>query len=286
MALKLDPSNEAIRLNLALAFYKKGDFQSASRQFGELQKLDPADVRVVTLLGDCEMRLGHPDEAARLTVPLAQSHPENLDLAFVAGSALIKTGKRRAGLVLVERVAAEGNSADAYLLAGSTWLDVNEFESARRDLETALKLNPSLPGIHTILGMALDKCGDQKAAEPELRQALALNGNDFEANLYMGAILFKRRDVDNAGAYLERALKIKPSSALAQYEMGLVENAKGQLEAAVTDLEAASKQDPNWLEPHVELTALYYKLHRPAEGAKQREVVDRLTAEQQKRGPQ
>jgi tetratricopeptide (TPR) repeat protein len=285
-ALEQDSTNYDIRLNLALALYKKGDCQSAASEFEQLHQAKSHDLRVVTLLGDCELRLGHASEAVQLTVPAAQSQPDNLDLAFVAGSALIKTGKRRDGLVFLDRVAKHGNSADAYLLAGSTWLDINEFEAARQNLEQALKLNPDLPGAHTLLGVALDKSGDQKDALPEFKTALSANPNDFQANLYMGAILYKQRDMPSAHSYLEKALALDSSSAMARYEFALVESASGDYERAAADMESAARSDPNWLEPHVELAALYYKLHRPQDGARQRAIVDRLTAEQQKRGPQ
>ncbi len=285
-ALKLDPANSPIHLNLGLAFYKKGDFQSAAGEFGAVHSANPNDVRTATLLGDCDLRLGHPEQAATITVPLAASHPEDLDLAFVAGSALIQTGKRREGLVLVEHVAKLTNGADAYSLAGSTWLDINEFDRARQDLEKAFQLNPNLPGIHTSLGMLFDKSGEPAKAEAELRKALDLNPSDFQANLYLGAILYKRRDLQAARPYLQRALAIIPTSGLARYEFALLENAAGEVAAAATDLETVVRQSPDWLEPHVELAALYYKMGKREEGAKQRQIVDRLTAEQQQRGPQ
>ena len=45
------------------------------------------------------------------------------------------------------------------------------------------------------------------------------------------------------------------------------------------------KDNPTWLDPHVELASLYYKLHRPQDGAREREIVERLTGEQQAHGP-
>ncbi len=66
--------------------------------------------------------------------------------------------------------------------------------------------------------------------------------------------------------------------------MALVKSASGQVDGAVTDLETVVKHDPNWLEAHVKLAALYYKLHRPADGLKERQIVERLTAGQQKEG--
>jgi len=39
-------------------------------------------------------------------------------------------------------------------------------------------------------------------------------------------------------------------------------------------------KDPQWLEPHVELAALYYRLNRPQDGAREKHVVDHLANEQ------
>jgi hypothetical protein len=50
-------------------------------------------------------------------------------------------------------------------------------------------------------------------------------------------------------------------------------------------LELLVKDDPDWLEPHVELAALYYRLRRSEDGAKERQIVDSLSAKQQAQGP-
>jgi tetratricopeptide (TPR) repeat protein len=212
-----------------------------------------------------------------LLEPLAEPNAQNLDFAYVYGSALIKGGRRRDGLPLIEKVAEAGKSADAYLLAGSTWLQLNEFELARKDLEQALRLDPKIPSIYTLVGTACDKTGDVKAAEAAFREALKANPEDFEANLYLGAILSKRREVAESKPYLEKAVALNPSSSMARYEMALLKSTSGDYQAALDDLEKVVQQDPEWLEPHVQLASLYYRL--------QRQIVDRITAEQQKQGP-
>jgi tetratricopeptide (TPR) repeat protein len=274
-----------VLLNLALAYYKKGDFENAAEQFETLHKANPADVRVAILLGDSDVRLGKPATAVELLEPLESANAQNLDLAYAYGTALIQVGKRRDGVARIEKVAKAGNSADAYFLAGSTFLDLNEFESARRDLDEALRLDPKLPGIYTLAGTARDKTGDIKAGETAFREALKINPDDFEANLYLGAILYRERHMDEAKPYLDRALRLNPSSSMARYESAMFESTSGQYETAAQDLEKLVKDDPTWLEPHEELASLYYRLHRPADGAKEREIVDKLTADQQAQGP-
>lgn len=275
----------AVQLDLALAYFKKGDFENARQQLEPLHQAQPSRVQTAILLGATEVQLGDPEAAVAVLEPLEKANSQNLDMEYVLGSALIKSGKRREGVTRVERVAESGHSADAYLLAGATLMQLNEYERARRDLDTALSLDPKLPGIYTLVGTARDKTGNTKEAETAFRDALRINLNDFEANLYLGAILQKRRQFEEAKIYLDRALQLNPSSSMARYESAMLESTTGHYDVAAEELEKLTHDDPNWLEPHVQLATLYYRLHRPEDGAKERQIVDRITAKQQAKGP-
>jgi Tfp pilus assembly protein PilF len=68
--------------------------------------------------------------------------------------------------------------------------------------------------------------------------------------------------------------------------MALVKRASGDLAGAATDLEAVVKAKPDWMQAHVELAAVYFGLHRADDGAKERQIVDKLADEERKAGPQ
>ncbi len=274
-----------VRLNLGLAYYKKGDLAKAREQFSALHQAAPTNVQAAILLADTEIKLGDAESAVTMLEPLEAANSRNPDFDYVLGLALIKAGRRREGVPRIEKSAELGNSPDAYVLAGATLLDLNEYEQARKDLEKALQLDPTLRGLHTLVGMARDKTGDQKQAEPAFRQALEENPDDFDANLYLGALLYKQRHMDEAKIYLEHAVKLKPDDLMARYESAMLKSTSGDYETAAKELEGVVRDNPNWLEPHVQLTSLYYKLHRPTDGAKERAIVDKLTAEQQAKGP-
>ena len=279
------PDKSAIQMNIGLAYYKKGDLEGAVREFKLVQKARPQDPQLAILLGDSEVRTGKGAEAAAMLTPLESANDANPDFEYVTGTALIAAGSRRDGVERLEKVAQSTQSADAYFLAGSTLLDLNEAARARKDLEAAQRLNPKLPRIDALVGMARDRAGDQAAAEPAFRAALQNDPSDFDANLYLGAILYKRRAVDEAKPYLDKALQLKPDSTMARYELAMWKSTSGHYAEAAKDLEQIVKEDPSWLQPHVELATVYYRLHRPADGAKEREIVAKLTAEQQTKGP-
>lgn len=284
-ALKLNPQLPSVHLDLGLAYSRRNDVEHARDEFAAAHRAEPDEVRIAILLGDAEARTGEAAEAAAMLAPMEAANAGNSDFEYVLGEALIATGRLREGAARVEKSAAMTNSAESWMLAGSSLLKANEFPEARRDLDHAQRIDPSIPGLCTLDGTARDKDGDASAAEPVFRQALQQNANDFDANLYLGAILYKQRKMDEAKTYLEKALQLNAQSTMARYEYAMWESTAGQSEAAAQMLEKLAADDPKWLEPHVELATLYYKLHRPEDGKRERAIVDKLTAEQQQQGP-
>jgi tetratricopeptide (TPR) repeat protein len=285
LALAGMPGNNEIKMNLGLAYFKKGDFAKAEEVFQEVQRAAPDNPQIAILLGQSEVRLGHGQAAVSMLTPMEASNVDNPDFEYVLGSALIQSGDLHDGVARIQKVADATHGADSYLLAGSTYLDMHEFTHAKADLEEALKLNPSLPRVYALTGMARDMTGDATAAEPAFREELKRDPDDFDSNLYLGAILYKERKMDEAKPYLYKALQLKPTSQIALYETALWENTSGQYDDAAKHLEAVEKSNPGWLDPHVELATVYYRLHRPADGAKERAIVAKLKAQQQSEGP-
>jgi tetratricopeptide (TPR) repeat protein len=277
-ALAKSPQNSSLRLNLALAYYKKKNYAEAAAELEPLRTLAPNDARVATLLGDCYAQTGRDDKAVTILKPVAAAHPDDLGVAWLLGSALIRTGQRREGLALADRVATEGHSAEAYLLAGQTALKLNEFERARDDAEAALRLNAKLPGALTLKGMVLPYLGDNPGAIATLRLALAANPDDFDAHLNLGAVLHTERQLPEAREHLARALALQPESLMARYEMARLERSEGKLDASVADFEKVIKADPTWPQPRLELSALYYRTGRQADGEREKAAYEKLTA--------
>ncbi len=282
-ALARDEANSELRVNLALAYYKKGDLPAASTQLTMVHQAEPGNLRVALLLADCYARTKQDERVVALLKPLEAAHSDDLGLSWLLGTALIRTGRASDGLKRVVKVAKQGNSVEAYLLAGQTALKLNHFEQARDFADAAVRLDPRLPGLLTLRGMVLQYLGDNQGAIASLNKALESAPNDFDAHLTLGAVLTTERDIDGARRHLERALQLNPASNLARYELARVQRTQGELDAAVRNLEQVVRSDPNWAQPHVELAALYFRLKRPEEGQRERAIFDRLNAEQQKK---
>ncbi len=284
-ALTAAPKNAGLRKNLGLAYYKKGDMAHAHEQFEQVHQARPGDVATAVLQGYTDIKLKKGADAAAMLAPLEAGRENDFDFEYVLGYAYILSGKETEGLPRMEKVAQATRSAEAYVIAGNVRLHRREFHEARKDLDAAMELTPDFPGLATMAGQARDALGDTEAAQPAFEAALKQDPKDFVANLYLGTMLVKKRDFDRARPLLEMALRLLPSAPLARLQMAKLNGMTGRLAEAAATLEELEKADPNWLDPHIELAPIYYKLHRPEDGQREREIVQKLEASQQKAGP-
>lgn len=285
-ALKEEPGNPALLFNVALTYFRKGDYAQAAQQFAAIHDSEPANVRVATMLANCELHLRQTDQAILLLEPLEKANPDNLDLEWALGMALARAGRAREALARVEKVADRGENGEAYQLAAVLHMGLTDFSKARSAAEAAIRINPNASNAYLTLAMLDGYSGDEKGAAEEYEKALKANPRNLQARTQLGIIFYNQRKLDNARQQLNEALALNPKSFLALYELARVERAQGHPEAAVKGLESCVRENPKWLPPHVELAALYYLLKRPQEGAKEKAVVQQLMAEKQRRGPE
>jgi tetratricopeptide (TPR) repeat protein len=284
-ALAATPDNTALRMNLGLAYYKKGDMKGAHTAFAAVHAARPQDVAAAVLLGYTDIKLNKSNEAAAMLTPLEAGHESNMDLEYVLAYALIGSGEDKAGMPRMEKVAKATQSADGYFIAGTARLHRQEFHEARADLDAAIALHGDFPGLYTIAGQARDALGDTEAAQLAFEKALKADPRDFTANLYLGTMRLKQRNLDAARPMLELALQLQPTSPMARFQMAKLNGMTGKYAEAATTLEELEKADPGWLDPHIELAPIYYKLHRPDDGQRERDIVQQIEARQQKAGP-
>jgi tetratricopeptide (TPR) repeat protein len=283
LALAQAPGTPLLRLDLGLAYYKKGDFAGAAAQFASLHKEDASDVRMATLLANCQIELGLPGQAVAVLQPLEKDQTDNLDLEWALGRALIRVGQTLDGLQRVQKVAEQGNNAQAYQLAADLYLGLTFFDVAKRDAEALLRLNPNSSNAYIVLGMIDDYAGDPKSAAEKYEKAVQISPDDLQARVQLASALIAQGKYDAARPHLDKVLAVAPNAAGAHYQLAKIEEGKGNLAAALKELEIASQADPQWISPHVELSALYYRLKRPTDGAREKATVDQLRDQEQKR---
>jgi len=250
-----------------------------------LHAQNPRDLSVAILLANCYIKLGRVEDAVNILKPLEPGNEGNSELEYSLAFAMMQSKGDAESLIRMEKVAAAIGSAKAWTAAGSLRMHRDEFEKAKADFDQALALDSSVVGLNTMAGIVRYALQDPDGAFPYFQAALRADPRDFQANLYDGLYRMQKGEFEEARALLELALELQPESPLARVKMAQLDGMTGRYMEAVAVLEKLEMETPKWLDPHVQLASLYYKLHRPDDGQREREIVQRLETEQQKSGP-
>ena len=134
-----------------------------------------------------------------------RKYPDDLAIAYLLGTALIREKRVEEGQVLVDRILRNGDSAEAHLMLGTAKMGVSDFAGARDEFAKAVALNPNLPEVHVLYAKALMLTGDSDLSEKEFKAELRVDPYNFDANLQLGAMAKQEQNYDKARKYFVRA---------------------------------------------------------------------------------
>lgn len=285
IALRQSPKLVEAALNLALCYYKMGRIAEAATELERVRTEDPGSHQAVLLLGDCYMRMGREKDVIGVLEPEEKKYPDDLAVAYLLGTALIREKRVNEGQILVDRILRNGESAEAHLMLGTAKMGISDFAGARDEFAKAVALNPNLPEAHVLYAKALMLTGDSDLSQKEFLAELSIDPYNFDANLQLGATAKQEEDFEQAKKYFARAEETRPGDPGVRYQLALLALSEGEPEKARQMLESLVKQFPQFLEAHVSLALVYYRLERPIESKREREIVQKLTAEAQAKQP-
>lgn len=272
-----DPTT--VRFNLALAYYKATRLSEAAELLSQVLAARPDNVTAALLLANCHLSAGENRKAIDLLSPLEAQHGTDRAFAYLLGTALLREGEIERGEKLIDVILRGGDSAEARFMVGTAHLLRGDPAAAAEEFRRALALDPDLPSVNAFLGRSLSEMSRADEAAECFRRELQINPNDFDSNLLLGMHLQKaEQDYDEALSHYQRALRVRPGSPNARYQIGLVYLLTGRTDEALAMIERVVDDVPDFLEGHATLTRLYYRLGRREEAQRQREITDELRA--------
>jgi len=310
-AVALDPANTQVRANLGVLLFFQGNFSEAIPQLKSAVEAKPELWKIRSLLGIAERRTGDEqdgrsdleaafpnvdEEKLKITVgrDLIESYAagNDLDKAAQTIGVLLKLEPTNPALLYISYRIHSQMAVGAMLELGLAAPDSAETHQAmahelQRDhdltgtianLRAALKLDPTLPGIHFELAEALHASDDARLkteAEGEYKLAVETNPSDPKAATRMGDIEVEKGDLEGGATYYQRALKLQPGSADASIGLANVLSEQGKPDEAAVLLEHVEAADPTNVLAHYRLSAVYRKLKRPEDVKRELELYQR-----------
>jgi arylsulfatase A-like enzyme/Flp pilus assembly protein TadD len=207
------PELVEVRMSLAWNEQQTGRYDQAARDYQQVLKTDPADVKAHYNLGVCLSRLGKLDEATR---------------------------------ELQAALAVSPIFAPALDELGSIALQKKDYNQARALFEHVLVLNPYDYNAHYNLGTLSALQGQWEAGERQLRQALSIDPANPEAHNALGDLYLKKGDLDKASSEFLESIRLRPKSASAHYNLGLVLQKQNKPNDAADEFRQALAIDPQF----------------------------------------
>ncbi len=125
---------------------------------------------------------------------------------------------------------------------GSLYWKAQSFDSARKELDEELKLNPNHPQALYELGDIAAFNGDSVNAEKDFLAALKLDSSLVEAHLALEKLYTQSGRLALSVEHLKKVLAIVPTEARAHYRLAVVYRKQGQTAAADRELALFNQQ--------------------------------------------
>ncbi len=191
--------------------------------------------------------------AARYEAVLA-ANPEQWDVLYLYGTALLQLGRLREAIDVCSRAAKlRPEVPDVYNNLGVAYQGIGDFNAAARAYETAIELNPDFDLAHSNLARLLESRGRFADAEISLRRAIRLKPAESAYRLQLAGVLGRQGKQLEATGILQEAvghqpqnldLKMNLAAALVQHE---------RLDEAGDAYRAVIDERPDFAEAHSSL---------------------------------
>jgi tetratricopeptide (TPR) repeat protein len=277
--LRLDPQSISLHENLGLLFYRRGDYETASKSLSQAVALGSSNPGVRFSLAAAKLRTGQENEALAelraLEGPLANRneyweergraelvlHPETASASFdralelapdsstalngAAQAAEMQGFDEKALALLIRARSSHPDDVPTLLHFGAVCLRRDLAPDALPALERARRLQPANNSALYLLARAHIAIQNWQQAYDFFWEFTKRVPNYAPAYYAMGWLDVKLNRAEDARKELEHCLSLAPDLADARYELAEVDFDNGQVQEAQKLLNIVLQQNPN-----------------------------------------
>jgi tetratricopeptide (TPR) repeat protein len=208
----------------------------------------------------------------------------NSEAHKILGRDLMIIGRFDAAQVEYEQgIRYSPQSAELRYDLGKLFSMMDNWESARKEFEEALRIDTSYVEALDAHGLALEALGDDTGAVADYQKAIGLNearkGRFASAHVNLSAYYNRTSDPGKALEYANKALELDPKSDRAWFQKAKADEGQGRLNDAVDSLNRAISLNPRASSYYYVLAGLYRRLGKMEESRKALESFTRLDKE-------
>lgn len=258
--LKKYPGNLYARKLLASTLMKSGQTQSAIDVLSPQLKDAQQDVQLLALAGEAYMQIGDYTQAAVYLSRASVLAPKAAELHTALGLSKLAQGENdRATAEMETAVQLDTQPPLASALLAMTQLRLKEYDKALLAAKTIEKAQPGNPLAHNLKGAAYLGKKDFSNARASFEKALSIQPANFPAAANLAQLDLQDKKPDVAKKRFERMLEKDKKNIQIMTALADLAISQGQIKEATTWLENASRENPEELQPSLQLIAHYLR---------------------------
>ena len=274
------PQVAGIRLNIGLAYYRQSEFLKAIPPFESVVRDQPDSLQARYLLGQCYFFAERWADAVSTLEPLWPQESGKLDYLYVLAIAADRAGHKDLDeKAVAQLVKVGGDSPQFHLFMGKAHLNLEQYNAALAEFQTAAAADPKLPFVHFNLGLTYLKQQDYPQARDQFLKDVAAEP-DLALNYdKLGDVYWLMQDDKSAEKSYRDALR--RDSRLVNSYLGLAKIYQRQekLAQALVEINAAEKLDPARTDVHYVRGQILLHMGRKEEAKRELEASVRIDNE-------
>jgi tetratricopeptide (TPR) repeat protein len=274
------PHVAGIRLNIGLVYYRQSEFLKAIPPFESVLHDQPDSSQARHLLGQCYFFAERWADAADTLAPLWEQESTQPLFLYMLSMSAHKAGKKeldeKAWAQLMKT--GEGNP-EFHLLMGKEHLQLEQYDIALTELQTAAQADPKLPFVHFNLGLTYLKKQDYEHARDEFLKDAALEP-DLALNYdELGEVYSLMQQDSEAEKSYHQALRCNPGLLSSWAGLAKTYQREEKYQQALSAIDQANKIDPERTDIHYLRGQILVHMGRKQEGKQELELAVRIDNE-------
>ncbi|MGJ5628354.1 tetratricopeptide repeat protein [Nostoc sp. CALU 1950] len=224
-------------LQIASQYHQKNRLTDAQQVYQQIIEQQPDQLDALQGLALIAQNLGDYEKAEKSLEQALQSHPNSVKVWFSLGNLHQVQGKFSEAVTAYQgALSIQPNLAPIYNNLGYTFQQLNKLDDAIASYQKALQLKPNFAEAEVNLANALH-CQGKLSPEQKVQFA--------QLNHHLGGNRKKAGDLKTATTYYRQALVLQPEFAIAHYNLGVVLQAQGESDEAMSCYQKALDIDPS-----------------------------------------
>lgn len=234
-SLAANDRNPDAHANLGAALLRLGRVPDAMAALNRALAIDPDHADAHYNAGLVLLEAGEPDQARQAFAAVLRAQPDRPDAVMKLGVALMRLDRTEEGLAALRRAAAlaPGEPSVHYNLAVAL-LRQGLPDEAEDHLLRIGGDAARAPEVAYALGQVNAERGDPEGAAELFRAALAADPDNAAAHIALGKQLMDLGDLVEAEAHMRRARALQPETPEIRCNLGLIADALGRHDEAVS----------------------------------------------------